>query len=84
MCIRDSHWGDGRNDAPSQLARIPRPVLVVLAGNDEIVKDLPQKLEAAKKPAAGYRAVTIDGADHFFKDLYGEDVADAVAKFWAD
>lgn len=79
----DYHWGDGRNDAPSQLGRIPRPVLVVIAGNDEIVKDLPQKLEAAKKPA-GYRAVTVDGADHFFKDLYGEDLADAVAQFWAD
>lgn len=79
----DYHWGDGRNDAPSLLGRIPRPVLVVVAGNDEIVKDLPQKLEAAQKPA-GYRAVTIDGADHFFKDLYGEDLADAVAKFWAD
>lgn len=79
----DYHWGDGRNDAPSQLGRIPRPVLVVVAGNDEIVRDLPQKLEAAKKPA-GYRAVTVDGADHFFKDLYGEDLADAVAKFWAD
>src|SRR5690606_32775392 len=79
----DYHWGDGRNDAPSQLGRIPRPVLVVIAGGDEVVKDLPQKLEAAQKPA-GYRAVTVDGADHFFQDLYGEDLADAVAAFWAD
>lgn len=79
----DYHWGDGRNDAPMLLGRIRRPVLVVVAGGDEIVKDLPQKLGAAKKPES-LRAVTVDGADHFFKDLYGEDLADAVAKFWAD
>ena len=79
----DYHWGDGRNDAPSLLGRIRRPVLVVVAGGDEIVTDLPQKLEAALKPER-YRAVTVDGADHFFQDLYGEDLADAVAAFWAE
>src|SRR3546814_14485713 len=79
----DYHWGDGRNDAPSQLGRIPRPVLMVIAGGDEVVKDLPPRLEAVKK-SAGYRAVTVDGADHFFQDLYGADLADAVPKIWTN
>ncbi len=77
----DYHATDGRNDAPSLLGRIPRSVLVVVAGGDEIVADLPARLQAL--PAAGLRRiVTVDGADHFFKDLYGEDLADAVAAYW--
>ncbi|WP_300302866.1 alpha/beta fold hydrolase [Ferrovibrio sp.] len=79
----DYHSGDGRNDTPSQLARINRPVLLAIAGADEVVKDLPQKLQSAKR-AEKIRTITIDGADHFFKDLYGEDLADAIAKFWAE
>lgn len=79
----DYHSGDGRNDAPSQLAAIRRPVLVVLAGGDEVVRDLPQKLAAARKPA-GLKVVTVDAADHFFQELFGEDLADAVAAFWQE
>ncbi|MFN4309115.1 MAG: alpha/beta hydrolase [Ferrovibrio sp.] len=79
----DYHDGDGRNDTPSLLSRIRRPVLLAIAGGDEVVKDLPQKLQAAPR-AERIRTITVDGADHFFKDLYGEDLADAIAKFWAE
>jgi pimeloyl-ACP methyl ester carboxylesterase len=79
----DYHAADGRNDAPSLLAKLPRPTLLVLAGGDEIVTDLSQRLATAAKPA-GLKVVTVDGADHFFKDLYGEDLADAVAAYWKE
>lgn len=77
----DTYSADGRNDAPTQLAAIHRPVLLAIAGGDEVVTDLPQRLAGVPKPAQ-YRAVTVDGADHFFKDLFGEDLADAIAAFW--
>lgn len=79
----DYHNGDGRNDAPSLLPRIRRPVLLAIAGGDEVVKDLPQKLRSVSG-AEKIRTITVDGADHFFQDLYGEDLADAIAKFWAE
>ncbi|WP_341894155.1 alpha/beta hydrolase [Ferrovibrio terrae] len=79
----DYHAADGRNDTPSQMAKLPRPTLVVVAGGDEIVTDLPQRLQALPK-LAHLRSITVDGADHFFKDLYGEDLADAVAGFWKE
>jgi pimeloyl-ACP methyl ester carboxylesterase len=78
----DAYADDGRNDAPTQLAKIRRPVLLAVAGSDEVVPDLPQRLAAVPKPAR-FGTVTVDGADHFFKDLFGEDLADAIAKFWA-
>jgi len=79
----DYHQPGRGNDAPEQLGRIPRPVLLVLAGAEDVVRNLPEKLANAAKPA-GYKAIVIDGADHFFKDLYVDDLADAVAKFWAE
>lgn len=79
----DYHADDGRNDAPSQLAKIKRPVLLAVAGSDEVVHNLPQKLAAVPK-APGFQTITVDGADHMFKDLYGDDLADAIVKFWAE
>ena len=79
----DYHAADGRNDAPSLLAKLPRPVLVVVAGGDEVVTDLPARLQALPK-SDRLHIVTVDGADHFFKDLYGEDLADAVTAYWKE
>jgi pimeloyl-ACP methyl ester carboxylesterase len=51
--------------------------LVIVAGNDEVVPDLARRLPSSVKP------VVIDGADHFFHDLYGEEAAEVTAKFLA-
>ena len=60
---------------PRLAARTGHPTLVVIAGKDETVVDLGSKLPT------DVRKVTIDGASHFFPDLYGEEAADAIAKF---
>jgi pimeloyl-ACP methyl ester carboxylesterase len=60
---------------PSLAARTGHPTLVVVAGKDTIVPDLASRLPSTVKP------VTIDGADHFFRDLYGDEAADAITKF---
>jgi len=61
--------------APRLAARIGKPTLVIVAGKDEVVPDLAGKLPSDVKP------VVIDGASHFFLDLYGEEAADVIAKF---
>ena len=67
---------DAYREVPPEIAaQIPQPMLVVIAGNDEIVPGLDQKLPAS------VRRVVIEDSDHFFKDLYGEDAADAIAEF---
>jgi pimeloyl-ACP methyl ester carboxylesterase len=62
---------------PALAAKTGHPTLVVVAGKDEVVPDLAEKLPSSIKP------VVIDGATHFFLDLYGEEAADAIAKFLA-
>ena len=67
---------DAYSELPPRLAaRTGHPTLVVVAGKDEVIPDLGAKLPSDVRP------VTIDGASHFFPDLYGEEVADVVAKF---
>jgi pimeloyl-ACP methyl ester carboxylesterase len=76
-----SYYGnDPMLDTPRLLARIVPPVLVIAAGRDQIVRDLPMRIG----PLADGRnvtLVTIDGADHFFRNLYAEDAADAIVRF---
>jgi pimeloyl-ACP methyl ester carboxylesterase len=67
---------DGYSELPPRLAaKTGHPTLVVVAGKDEVVPDLAKRLPSDIKP------VVIEGADHFFHDLYGEEAADVIAKF---
>jgi pimeloyl-ACP methyl ester carboxylesterase len=67
---------DGYAELPPRLAaKTGHPTLVVIAGKDEVVPDLAKRLPSDVKP------VVIEGADHFFHDLYGEEAADVIAKF---
>jgi pimeloyl-ACP methyl ester carboxylesterase len=63
---------------PDLLPRISRRTLVVAAGADAVVPDL---IDAVRSmDGQGEIALRIiDGADHFFLDLYAEDAADAIA-----
>ena len=74
---------DTNMDTPSLITDIKPPVLVIAGSEDTAIKGLPEKVE----PLADGKHVqlmVIDGADHFFRDLYSEDIADAVAELLAD
>ena len=74
---------DSNMDTPSLITDIKPPVLVIAGSEDTAIKGLPEKVE----PLADGKHVqlmVIDGADHFFRDLYSEDIADAVAELLAD
>lgn len=67
---------DAYSELPPRLAaRTGHPTLIVIAGKDEIAPDLAGRLPSEVRP------VTIDGASHFFPDLYGEEAADVIARF---
>jgi alpha/beta superfamily hydrolase len=55
-------------------------VLVVVAGNDEAVVGLDKRIA----PLVDGRRVqmkVVDGADHFFRDLFADDAVEAVDAF---
>ena len=71
---------DKRRDTPYLLKKIPKPVLVIAGSEDTVVHDL---IPAVKKVADGkhVQLVVIDGADHFFRDLYAEEAVDHIVEF---
>jgi len=71
---------DPRMDTPTLLAQTKKPVLVIIGSADTTVKGLPEKMA---KAADGKRikAHTVEGADHFFMDLYTDEVVEETAKF---
>jgi pimeloyl-ACP methyl ester carboxylesterase len=68
---------DPRMDTPSLIPEIKVPVLVVAGSEDDVVEGL---VEAVQPLADGERVnlIVLDGADHFFRDLYAEEIADDV------
>lgn len=74
---------DRRFHTPNLLGKIKKPVLVVAAEADQVVKGLP---EAVQTLADGKKVklVIIPGADHMFLDMAADAAADAIARFVAE
>lgn len=71
---------DPRRDTPHLLPKINRPTLVIAGSEDTVVADIAQKT----RPLADGKRLqlkVIEGADHFFRDLYADEVAEAVGAF---
>lgn len=81
-----TYYGDDPHaDTPTLLADSgsEQPVIVWIGSTDEVVADLPERLAAKKADGAAQNltSITIDGADHFFRDFFAEDVADSAVDF---
>jgi len=70
---------DASVDTAALAGAIAAPVLVIAGSKDNVVGDI----AANFTPLVGdkLKFVMVEGADHFFLDLYMEDVADAAAEF---
>lgn len=75
------YGNDQRKDTPSLLPGVDRPTLVIAGSADEMAPDLAAKVKARKLKHVDLRVV--EGADHFFRDLYAEEAADIIAEFLA-
>ncbi len=71
---------DKRMDTPFLVGKTKLPVLVFVGTEDKVVKGLQEKLQQLPQ-SAKLRIETIDGADHFFRDLYAEDLVETAVEF---
>lgn len=69
-----------RFDTANLLPHIQVPVLVVAGSDDKVVADIVDKVEAIGVNEQR-QLLVIDGADHFFRDLYADDAIAAVVDF---
>lgn len=75
----DYYAEDLYRDTPSALVRAKYPVLVIAGSQDDVVKNLPEKMEGVVNDFI--KLSVIDGAGHFFLDFYIEDAADMISEF---
>ena len=62
------------------LGELENTVLVVAGSDDRVAPDVAARL-AARPPNPRVTLQVIDGADHFFRDLFADDLADVVSTF---
>ena len=75
-----SYYGpDPRLDTAYLVPKIRQPTLVVLAGSDEIIVNA--KKFAPLADGVHVQVKVIDGAGHFFPDLYADDAVDTITAF---
>ncbi|MGB0467696.1 MAG: alpha/beta hydrolase [Pontibacterium sp.] len=70
---------DERLDTPTLLKSARLPTLVFYGTEDEVVADLPDKMTTVSNPKV--ETVAIDGADHFFQDLFADEVVERTLTF---
>ena len=66
-------------DTPSVIERIRMPVLAVAGQNDRVNPKFAARLKGTTQ--ANVKFVLVEDSGHFFRDLFGEDLADAIAEF---
>lgn len=64
-------------DTPTVLQNLELPVLVIAGTEDAISPELKDRVPQSRN----IHLIEIDGADHFFRDLYADDGAEAIASF---
>ncbi|MDP5054059.1 MAG: alpha/beta hydrolase [Congregibacter sp.] len=69
---------DSLRDTPTLLAQLSLPVLVIAGSEDHIAAGLPAAMEE-RAPAVVVEE--IDGADHFFRDLYADELVEIAVDF---
>jgi len=75
-----SYYGPGnRGDTVALLESIDLPVLVFAGSEDAVAPGLPQKMATVTRDNIVLEE--IDGADHFFRDLYSDDIVELSLEF---
>lgn len=80
--VLDYYDPDDAHHVAGLLRRISRPVLVAAGSADQVSANVAARMKAADV-GAHVTVKVVDGADHFFRDLFGEDLADLVKDFAA-
>ncbi len=75
----NNYRGVPDRDTPSVIKRIKMPVLAVASQNDRVNPKFAGRMKGTTQ--ANVKFVVVEDAGHFFRDLFGEDLADAIAGF---
>ena len=66
-------------DTPTVLSKLKTPVLVIAGGDDTVVENLPDRMRTI---APRHKLIIVDGADHFFRDFYADELSEILAQWY--
>ena len=66
-------------DTPSVIKKIKLPLLAIVGDKDRVVPNFANRMKTSNQ--ANVKLVVLEDAGHFFRDLFGEDLADSIADF---
>lgn len=69
-----------RHDTPSVIEGVEVPTLVVIGSEDDVIPELPERMEAVRETGP-IALATVDGAGHFFREFFAEDVVGLALDF---
>jgi pimeloyl-ACP methyl ester carboxylesterase len=73
---------DQRMDTPALLQKAVKPTLVIIGSADKVVADLAAKVEKVEKvDNANVSSYVIEDSDHFFLDLFAEELVEVAVEF---
>jgi len=70
---------DTRFDTPTLLEHAKLPSLVIIGSDDHTVSDLQEKMLGVSNDRV--QSIIIEGADHYFRDLYADEVIENITEF---
>jgi len=71
-----SYYRDANLDTPALLRGLELPVLLVSGSEDKVSPNIATAAAGLNQPNIEW--LDVDGADHFFRDLYADDIVDAI------
>jgi pimeloyl-ACP methyl ester carboxylesterase len=76
-----SYYSDSpKMDTPFLLKDIKKPLLLVAGTADTVVKDLHRTMPPLAQQL-GFQLMVLEGADHSFRDLYADEIAERIVEF---
>ncbi len=81
--VASYYTDDPRKNTPTLLPKISKPVLVIAGSEDTVVEGLVEEVTPLAE-AGTVNFAMVEGADHFFLDLYAEEVVDLSIEFIGD
>ena len=71
---------DQRMDTPALINQLSKPTLVFIGSEDKVIKGLTEAMNFLSSKS-NIKSATIEGADHFFRDIYTDEIVDASIEF---
>jgi len=81
ISVLSYHAPNPRRNTPVLMADISVPLLVIAAGNDEVVPDVVEKIGPIAEARDQVSLEIVEDSGHLFLDFYAEDAADLISDF---